>query len=297
MRSSVSVCLLLISGVLPGCGTTRWTDTGRTATEQLLISDAVDRAVQGIDFHALRGRDVYFEDSFLTGVVDQDYVVSSLRQHLLASGCILKEQREEATFVVEARAGAVGTDRHDLLYGMPATTIPSFVAVTWMPTSIPEIPLVKRTDQMGVAKLAVFAYHRESGTPIWQSGVSSESSTAKDFWVLGAGPFQKGTIYDGTAFAGQTIRNPLVRRTPDVNGNDLPQVDLTAEMTFRNASPPAAEPPASPVSPAAFSAPPEPTTSEQHKSPAGPPDDLAAGAPLIPPPPAGYLPLPAGHDN
>jgi len=86
VRSSVSVCLLLISGVLPGCGTTRWTDTGRTATEQLLISDAVDRAVQGIDFHALRGRDVYFEDSFLTGVVDQDYVVSSLRQHLLASG-------------------------------------------------------------------------------------------------------------------------------------------------------------------------------------------------------------------
>jgi hypothetical protein len=106
-----------------------------------------------------------------------------------------------------------------------------------MPTSIPEIPLVKRTDQMGVAKLAVFAYHRDSGLPVWQSGLASETSEAKDIWVLGAGPFQKGTIYEGFVFAGQKLElsNPLVRRTPAVDEEEE-AVSLTQERTFEDPS-------------------------------------------------------------
>ena len=94
---------------LVGCGTTRSTDSLRTATEQLLISDAIDRAVQTIDFYPLRGQTVYLDESKLGGVVDKNYLVSTLRQHLLASGSTLKDIREEADFIVEARAGAVGT--------------------------------------------------------------------------------------------------------------------------------------------------------------------------------------------
>lgn len=268
MKRRVTICLcLVVSGLVAGCGTTHWTDTRRTATEQLLISDAVDGAVQQIDFSALRGKDVYFDDSFLTSVVDQDYLVSSLRQHLLASGCILKSKREDAAYVVEARAGAVGTDRHDLLYGVPATTIPTFITIPGMPTTIPEIPLAKRTDQMGVAKLAVFAYHNDSGLPVWQSGVASKTSEAKDFWILGAGPFQKGTIYDGLVFAGQkvNITNPLIRRTPDIDEEGPPKVNVTDKHTFPDpataiamrplptsaATPPPAAPPA--TTPAAAS--------------------------------------------
>ena len=113
----------LIAGCM-GCGTTRSSNTQRTATEQLLISDAIDRTVQKINFSPMAGKSVYFDESKLQQVVDQSYLVSSLRQHLLASGCILKDTREEADFIVEARAGAVGTDNHDLLFGVPATNIP-----------------------------------------------------------------------------------------------------------------------------------------------------------------------------
>ena len=222
--------ILLPVVVATGCGTTRWSDTRRTATEQLLVTDAVDQAVQQIRFEALAGQDIYFDDSYLDATVDRDYVISSIRQHLLASGCVLKEKREDATYVVEARAGAVGTDRHDLLYGLPATNIPTFVPVPGIPTSLPEIPLAKRTNQIGVAKLAVFAYHRETGQRVWQSGLVQQTSRAKDFWFLGAGPFQKRSDREGTLFAGQRIKNPLVRRTPDVRGPS--GVDLTAEATF-----------------------------------------------------------------
>jgi len=194
--------MLLMLTVLAGCGTTRWTDTTRTATEQLLISDAVDRSVSEIDFSSIRGRKVFFDSSYLKGTTDEQYVISTLRQHILASGCILKEKREEATYVVEARAGAVGTDRADVLYGVPATILPPLVAMPGVPTTIPEIALGRKTEQHGVAKLAVFVYNRETGRPFWQSGTSNVVSHAKDIWILGIGPIRRGTIYSRPHFAG-----------------------------------------------------------------------------------------------
>ena len=179
---------------LAGCGTTRSTDSLRTATEQLLISDAIDRAVQTIDFAPLRGQTVYLDDSKLEDVVDKNYLVSTLRQHILASGCTLKNNRNEADFIVEARAGAVGTDRNDLLFGIPATNVPQIVPLQGVPAAIPEVPLAKRLDQRGVAKISMFAYHRESGRPVWQSGLASRESSSNDVWLFGAGPFQYGSV-------------------------------------------------------------------------------------------------------
>jgi hypothetical protein len=191
-----------------GCGTTRVTDTQRTATEQLLVSNAVDQAVSQLDFRILAGKPVYFDPQYLVGSIDRGYVVSSLRQHLLASGCILQEDRAQATYVVEARSGGIGTDRHQVLIGVPEMNAPSLLP--GQPTLIPEIPLVKRTDQRGVAKLAVFAYNRRTGRPVWQLGVVRMVSTSKDTWLLGAGPFRRGTIGDGTEFAGQPLPIPQI---------------------------------------------------------------------------------------
>ncbi len=188
--------------LLSGCGTTRSSDTTRTATEQLLVSDAIDRAVQSMNFKALTGQTVFLDDTKLTDTVDKNYYISTLRQQLLASGCELRDKRDDADFVVEARAGAIGTDRNDLLFGIPATNVPQIPLVQPVPAAIPEIPIAKRKDQRGVAKIAVFAYHRATGTPVWQSGLICQESSANDVWIFGAGPFQRGTIYEGTEFAG-----------------------------------------------------------------------------------------------
>ncbi|WP_425398582.1 DUF6655 family protein [Aeoliella sp.] len=203
--------VLLVAGMLAtGCGTTRMSAPSRTATEQLLISDAIDRAVGQVNFRALAGQSVYLEDSALNTVVDRQYLSSSLRQHLLASGCVLRDKRDNADFVVEARAGVVGTDSHDLLFGVPAMQVPQFLPLQGVvPSAIPEVPFAKRQEQRGLAKVAVFAYHRDTGMPVWQSGMAMSESTAKNFWVLGAGPFQKGTIYEGTNFAGAELKSAL----------------------------------------------------------------------------------------
>jgi hypothetical protein len=205
-------------GLLAGCGTTRLTDTQRTGTEQLLVSNAVDQAISQLDFSQLAGKSVFFDAQYLDGTVDRGYLVSSLRQQLLASGCTLQEERAKATYVVEARSGGLGTDRNAVLVGIPQMNVPTFVP--GQPSQIPEIPFAKKTDQEGVAKIALFAYNRVTGQRLWQSGVVLARSTSKDVWVLGAGPFQQGTIRQGTEFAGELL--PLPRFGGGEAENDQP---------------------------------------------------------------------------
>src|SRR5262245_16148950 len=211
---------LVLAFILLGCGTTRQTDSKRAGSEMLLVSQAVDHAVGQIDFSALSGKTVYFEDKFLDGGADEGYLVSSLRQALLAHGALLKEKKADAAYIVEARTGGLGTDRHSLLVGTPAITLPSLTAIPI--TSIPEIALMKKSDQRGVAKVAVFAYHRETGKALWASGVVEAGSSLKDTWVFGAGPFSRGTI----------------RQAPELAGEPLPRIPLT----LLNGAPPTEAP-------------------------------------------------------
>jgi uncharacterized protein DUF6655 len=254
---------------LAGCGTTRMSDSIRTGTEQLLISDAVDRAINEMNFEALSGKDVYLDPQYLRNSIDSPYIESSLRQRLLASGCILKAVREDATYVVEARAGAVGTNRHDVLVGIPALSMPNTGLTPGAPSIIPEIPFAKSTQQKGVAKLAVFAYNQHTGQPVWQSGAFPIIATARDTWILGTGPFQRGSIYDGTRFAGSKILLPFARdkAPPPLPGLAIP---VTAEASFQerpelaqarpNMLPPSSRPPSSPPPPAAAPAAAPPTS-------------------------------------
>ncbi len=207
---------LLLSGAVLGCGTTR----EKLATEQLLLSDAVDRAVARIDFSPLAHEKVYLDTRFIQfqnkGLVNTNYVVSSLRQQLVVAGCLLQDSAEESDYVVEARVGTLGSDGHDINYGLPPNNTVN-AAATLVSNSVPlptlpELSLARKTEDMAAAKIAVFAYHRESRRPIWQSGNSVARSQAEAKWILGAGPFQTGSIYNGTQFAGDPLRRPTSKK-------------------------------------------------------------------------------------
>jgi len=216
-QSLPAKALLLIAcafvSAFTGCGTTRSSNTIRTGTEQLLISDAIDRTVQSINFSKLAGETVFFDKAPLYEAVDDGYLIGSLRQHLLASGCILKDDRAQATYIIEPRAGAIGTDNEDLLFGIPATNLPQVTLLAGLPPALPEIPFIKRSRQRGVAKIAVFAYNRETGEPVWQSGIASNESSSNNIWFLGAGPFKRGTIHDGTSYGDRKIHLPGIDST------------------------------------------------------------------------------------
>jgi hypothetical protein len=210
--------LVCLSLGLAGCGTTRTTDTTRAATEMLLVSQAVDKAVGQIDFAPLKGKAVYLDVAQIDKeVIDKGYVISSVRQQLLAHGALVMEEKRDAVYVVEARIGAIGTDRHTLLFGSPQLSVPA--VVPGLPTNIPEIALYKRTDQKGVAKLAVFAYNRVTGRAVWQSGLVEDVSRNKDRWVLGSGPYSSGSIRQRTELAGEALPQlppiPIIGQSED----------------------------------------------------------------------------------
>lgn len=201
-----------------GCGTTRTTSSARTGTEQLLLTNAWDDALRKVDFRPLAGVPVYLDTTNVTAV-DQGWVVSSLRQAMLSQGVLLKPKAESAQWVVEARIGAYGTDEHSWLVGIQQTTIPQ--TITGMPAgTIPEIPVIKKSDQRAVAKLALFAYDRASGQMVWNSGTMLSTSNSKDMYVGGIGPIQSGSIWQKDKRIGVNL--PLISDPEPVNSAGRP---------------------------------------------------------------------------
>lgn len=204
-RSSRVTAAALLALLLAGCGTTRMTDTTRAATEMLLVSQAADNAVGQIDFSPLAGRAVFLDASGVPEkeIVDKGYLVSLVRQQIVAAGGLLQDDKVRAEYVVDLRTGGLGTDRHSMLIGTPAVQLPS--VVPGLPTNVPEIALMKKNDQRGVAKVAVFAYNRVTGRALWQSGTVESESRSNDTWVFGAGPFSRGSIRRRTELAGAPL--------------------------------------------------------------------------------------------
>lgn len=204
VRTTWALLLALVAAA-GGCGTVKTTGTARSGTEQLLLTNAWDSALQKVDFRPLTGVPVFLDTANVTAI-DQGWVVSSLRQSMLAQGVLLRQKQDQAQWVVEARVGAYGTDAYNWLFGLSQTTIPP--TLTGVPAgTIPELPLIKKSDQQGIAKLALFAYDRASGQLVWNSGTMVAIATAKDVHILGVGPIQSGTIRGGTEFVG--VRLPV----------------------------------------------------------------------------------------
>lgn len=179
-----------------GCGINK----SRLATEQVVVSDAVDRAVASIDFSPLSGRKIYFDTQYLTDVNmgpngNVKYVISALRQQMLAYDCRLQEKPETAEYVVEGRVGALGNDGYEVTYGVPGSAAMASASVFLSsPISVPAMPelsLGRRNHHAGTAKIGLFAYDRATREPVWQAGVTKATSEARDAWVLGLGPYQK----------------------------------------------------------------------------------------------------------
>jgi hypothetical protein len=208
--------LLLIGA--SGCGTFKTTGTTRSGTEQLLLTNAWDSALQKVDFRPLTGVPVYLDTTNVTAV-DQGWVVSSLRQRMLADGVLLRAKADQAQWIVEARVGAYGTDDYNWLIGISQTTVPQ--TITGMPAgTIPELPLIKKSNQLGVAKLALFAYDRASGQIVWSSGTMLATSSAKDVYIGVIGPIQSGSIRPKANIVG--VKIPLLSEPGANEDGDRP---------------------------------------------------------------------------
>ncbi|HVZ00735.1 MAG TPA: DUF6655 family protein [Dongiaceae bacterium] len=156
---------LLAALLLCGCTTDRESDPQRTATEELLISAAADRAAEKLVLDLGPDRKAFLDTANFEGL-DGKYAIAAIRASLLRQGTHFVGDRKDADTIVEIRAGALSIDKHDLLVGVPSFNLP--IPLTG-PLATPEIALYKSEEQQGVAKFAATAYDAKDGHFIAES--------------------------------------------------------------------------------------------------------------------------------
>ena len=189
MRYHFLFSIPFLALALSGCAVTSKSNTSRTASEQLLLSSAIDRSVSNVSFHELAGKAVFVDEKYLEAV-DKGYLVGTVRHKVLASGGKLAADAAAAEVVLEVRSGGLGTDMDQSFIGMPAIGVPG------LPIEIPEIKLVSRDTQKGTAKIGIVAYDPKTGEAFGLGGETTALANNENTYVLGIGPFRSGAVKD-----------------------------------------------------------------------------------------------------
>jgi hypothetical protein len=63
-----------------------------------------------------------------------------------------------------------------------------------MPVALPEIRLFERNRQTGTAKIGIVAYDAKTKLPLGDGGVSMARSDDNNWYLLGMGPYQQGSV-------------------------------------------------------------------------------------------------------
>tara|TARA_R110000787_G_scaffold63679_10_gene143828 strand:- start:4924 stop:5529 length:606 start_codon:yes stop_codon:yes gene_type:complete len=158
--------LLGVALLTSACSTQRVTNPDHSATEQLLISRAIDRAVEDIQLPDVAGKKVFLDAGGLQGTFAA-YAASLFREKILQNDGQIAASRDVATLVIEARSGASSIDSFETLIGLPSYEIPIPLAGT---LKSPEAALYKRGERRGIAKFALASFDAESGRFVSATG-------------------------------------------------------------------------------------------------------------------------------
>jgi len=180
MRHTMIGILWLASTLaVGGCTTIRETDAARSASEQLLVSTAAERAVDRLDLRIPGGTKVFLDAGDFEGT-DSKYVVGAVKDRLLRQGCLLMADKGQADTIVEIRAGALSTNERETLVGVPPVGLPVPMAGA---VSLPEVALYKEERRQGLAKIAATTYDARTGGLVQSTGAQYGMSH-KDNWVV-----------------------------------------------------------------------------------------------------------------
>jgi hypothetical protein len=158
----VALALLGLTA-LGACASTSETYPARTATEQLLVARAADRAVEGLTLPIPAGSRVFVDDTWFRAE-NAAYAVSAIRNALSDAGYALASSKTEADAVFELRAGALSLEQMRRVFGLPDMRVP--INDSFNVVSIPELSIYSRRDRVGVAEFSGFLYDPKTGAPL-----------------------------------------------------------------------------------------------------------------------------------
>jgi hypothetical protein len=177
-----ALLVLTVSALLlAGCAGTPTTNPPRSATEQLLLSTAADRALASTSLAPFNHKKVFIDASYFDSY-DSKYVLGAIRDAFSQTGALIVSDAAQSDFIVEARSGALSTDFADSLIGIPKTGVPIPLSGA---IEIPELALFKSSRQHSTAKFALLAYATNSREHFFSSGSELGTAYNKNYKLLG----------------------------------------------------------------------------------------------------------------
>ncbi|MCA8962130.1 MAG: hypothetical protein KDC38_16505 [Planctomycetes bacterium] len=191
MFQRTTVIVLCVAGLvsLNGClGGIRKTTTPKTATEQLLVSTAIQRAVdefKGSASQVFNGKKVFVASNYMEDE-RKPFAESAMRDLVIEAGGMLAGTAEAADLVAEVRTAASGLKDSGFGFGLPELPLP--VPNSSLNTVIPALYLFYRDKQEGWAKFRVWV-RNASGDYVAKSGDLWGHSYYSQWTFFAIGPF------------------------------------------------------------------------------------------------------------
>lgn len=182
--------LLTIVLILNSCAATRVTTSEKTAVEQAILSETIERNLNSIKLPKGQGRLVFVDSHELKQVscgdkkcfsVDAAISYNFIVQKLLSSGFRITEKRDKADLIVYPRLEFVGIDDSDSLIGFPSIPIPMPGVGT---VQTPEISIFGSKNQYGRAKFNILAVDAKEGSLIFSETARSRGAYYKRWSAL-----------------------------------------------------------------------------------------------------------------
>jgi len=156
---TVLLCVLNLSGCSP---TYESTKTPRTPTEQLLLTQSLQRTLIEAEVPISPGQTVAVETVGLTA--DQAFVTAFIEKWLAREGLDLPKDGKEA-LMARVTLDAFGTLQDVTFFGIPQ--------ITAVVLTIPEIAFYKAQKQLGMTRLSIDFIEKQTGrlirsTPIFE---------------------------------------------------------------------------------------------------------------------------------
>ncbi len=177
-RAYPSVMLAALTVLIDGCALTQEVSkTPRSAIEQLLLTQAVERSLAEITVPVPGGTTVTVEVSGLQtdrahmhvseedanfAVIDSPswdlaYVRDAASARLGELGYLVKKTQDEARYLVRVKVESMGTNQGKTFFGLPQ------IQSLLIPFALPQITLYQQLDQLAHVRLHLDVYESDSG--------------------------------------------------------------------------------------------------------------------------------------
>jgi hypothetical protein len=154
-----------------GCAFSRRVEVPRTGWEQILSTEAIDRALAQLEWPDLSGQSVFVQlGAPASGKppvpegMDTEYLRRGVEVALVQRGAVIIDDDDEADFVMNVLIGAMGLDTSGRFLGIQGSS------GGLIPFTIPELAIYKRTKLEGFAKAEIALLDYKNGRVVHRSG-------------------------------------------------------------------------------------------------------------------------------